>query len=581
MANGIPSLNPFPQFGGKQSPGVTPVKLAPAAVRFPTARRPVSAKAPAEVNPFAAIAPFLLQGIGSQLFKGEEKPAPPPTDTDINQTYSLEDIQQELSKGDEARYAADQIYGPSRELSGFQKYARMALENLPALAFTDPRELSAFTSTSNLLNKARTTSDLQRSKFIGDYTSAQIGKTLNVTPAYDVNNDAVTRNAIEGPNGGFYVQSLGLDEDQTVDGAPVNEGAYYRNPKWIIGEPVKSDSTLNASKKNVENDFRTRRDEIEAVATNLAAANPLINNVIKTVLSGDEITTWWQPLLTLKNQGEAFVNSYNKDKDPSKRLENGVNNSWYDQTTGKPTEKILSGEALPYMEEVWDEETNSFKQVQKVFNFETTFGEAGNNAEFRSTVTTLAYLAAAANGQTGKNLSDKDLALHLEQLGATFGGSSGAKTPDAVIRSITTWYDNIITSTSKKMQELERNSLASDWRRTNPDLTTPWSERYLSGIFDKDPATGDDTRVQKLFKLPTVWRREQNEDWNNYLTLLAAARARYGTSAVKQNPVTGMDWEKEIYPGYEAMLNSQKGPVTTDPGGKPKIVVPPNRASVG
>ena len=94
MANGIPSLNPFPQFGGQQSPGVTPVKLAPAAVRFPTARRPVSAKAPAEVSPFAAIAPFLLQGIGSQLFKGEEKPAPVPTDTDINQTYSLEDIQQ-------------------------------------------------------------------------------------------------------------------------------------------------------------------------------------------------------------------------------------------------------------------------------------------------------------------------------------------------------------------------------------------------------------------------------------------------------------------------------------------------------
>tara|TARA_R110001632_G_scaffold111244_2_gene221907 strand:- start:967 stop:2631 length:1665 start_codon:yes stop_codon:yes gene_type:complete len=554
--------------------------MNPAQVRFPTARRPASAKAPAEVNPFAAIAPFLLQGIGSQLFKGDPKPAPVPSDTDINKDYSLEQIQQELSKGDEARFAADQIYGPSRELSGFQKYGRMAFENLPALFFKDPRELSSFQSSSNLLNKARTDSDIQRKKFIGDYTSAQIGKTLNVTPAYDVNNENVTRNAIEGPNGGFYVQSLGLDEDRTINGESVIEGSYYRNPKWIIGEPVKSGSTLNATKTSVENDFRTRRDEIEAVATNLAAANPLINNVIKTVLAGEETTTWWQPLTQLKNQGVAFIDAYNKDKEPAQHLQNGVNNSWYDQTTGKPTQKILTGDALPYMEEVWDEETNSFKQVQKTFSFETTFGEAGNSAEFRSTVTTLAYLAAAANGQTGKNLSDKDLALHLEQLGATFGGSSGTKTPDAVIRSLSTWYDNIVTGTSKKMQELERNSLASDWRRTNPDLSTPWSERYLSGIFDpgKD---GKDSRVQKLFALPTVWKREGNSDWSNYLNLLATARYKYGTSAVKQNPVTNFDWESEIYKDYEAMRNKGIGIVTEDPDGTPQIVVPPNRAPVG
>lgn len=48
-----------------------------------------------------------------------------------------------------------------------------------------------------------------------------------------------------------------------------------------------------------------------------------------------------------KNQGEAFINSYNKDKDPAARLENGVNNSWYDQTTGKPTEKYCQETHFP------------------------------------------------------------------------------------------------------------------------------------------------------------------------------------------------------------------------------------------
>ena len=195
-------------------------------------------------------------------------------------------------------------------------------------------------------------------------------------------------------------------------------------------------------------------------------------------------------------------------------------------------------------------------------------------------MTTLAYLAAAANGQTGKNLSDKDLALHLEQLGATFGGSSGTKTPDAVIRSLTSWYDNTITATSKKMQELERNSLASDWRRTNPDQTTPWSDRYLSGIFDpgKD---GKDSKVQKLFPLPTVWKREGNADWTNYLNLLAAARYKYGTSAVKQNPVTNYAWEKEVYNPYQTMRNNNVDIVTEDPSGKPTIKLPPRRVPLG
>ena len=572
--------SPFPTFNPGGEGGIIPtIKMPSAAVR----NVPISGGGGGrkKVNPFAAIAPYILQGIGSQLFKGEEQRAPAPTDTDINKDYSLEEIQKELGKGDEARFVADQIYGPSRKLSGLQKYGRMALENLPALFFDDPSEFSAFTSSGNKLREARGDIELQRNKFIGDYTAAQIGKTLNVTPAYDVNNDLVARNAIEGPNGGFYIQSLGKDEDKTIDGTLIPEGSYYRHPKWIIGEPVKSDATLNPSKKNVENEFRTRRDEIEAVATTLVAANPLINNVIKNVMSGGEIATWWQPLMTLKNQGEAFIKAFNEGKDPSQHLKNGVNNSWFNEQTGRASQKITTGNAIPYMAEVWDEKTNSFKQEQRIFDFETVFGDAGNNAEFRSTVTTLAYLAAAANGQTGKNLSDKDLALHLEQLGATFGGSSGAKTPGAVIRSITTWFDNIITGTSKKMQELERNSLAADWRTSNPGLNTPWSERYLSGIFDKNPKDKTDTRVQKLFNLPTVWNREKNNDWRAYRDLLSAARFKYGTSAIKQNPISGYDWEKEDYIPYEQIMQGSTNVIVNPNAVTPTIKVPPGRVPLG
>ena len=75
MANGIPSLNPFPQFGGKQSPGITPVQLQPAQIRFPTSRftpqrRPLE---PTRKETFAPLAPLLMEGIFSALQKQPER----------------------------------------------------------------------------------------------------------------------------------------------------------------------------------------------------------------------------------------------------------------------------------------------------------------------------------------------------------------------------------------------------------------------------------------------------------------------------------------------------------------------------
>lgn len=46
---------------------------------------------------------------------------------------------------------------------------------------------------------------------------------------------------------------------------------------------------------------------------------------------------------------------------------------------------------------------------------------AYRNVRTRATLLQLAYMAAAANGQTGRTLSDKDLAYHLQIVG--FGAS--------------------------------------------------------------------------------------------------------------------------------------------------------------
>ena len=544
---------PFPTFGGdKQGGGITTIKMNPAQVRFPTSSRPVSAQAPADVNPFAAIAPFLLQGIGSQFFQGDPSPAPVPKTADINEAYTLEDIQSEILKGDEARYEADKLYGPSRELSGWKKWARLAVENLPALAFTDPRELSAYTSTSNALTIARSAFDLKRNEFIGDYTTAQLAKVLNVSPAFSINDSSIARSAIEGPNGGFYILSMGKKDDKTVDGTEVPTGEYYRSPNWIVGEPPRSD-TIRASSADSKQDWMTERNKLETAASSLSAATPIINGILENIMQSPEMTTTYiGPLLRFSNNLKAAGESVGLY---TPKIVNGDDLNWLDQKTGKVSEAFLNGDVIPYYEQVLDPSTREMKMVKKELNFEKMFGSAGNDAEFRSAMINLAYLAAAANGQTGRTLSDKDLALHLEQLGASFGaGNKGPRNAPGAIRALNGWFNSQLNSNSIKMREHERNSLASDYRKEYGP--TPWGERWLTG------RTDERTGSQILYNIPQAWLLDgvENNPYHRYLMTLVAARKRYGIDAVKRDPIEGLDWEGDYYTQYFDKLDELKGP---------------------
>ena len=564
MANGnkgIGSYLPFPTFGGEKSPGIMPVQLQPSPMKFPTSNYNPS-RAPADVNPLSAFAPLLLSGIASKLFAEEPMTAPEPEDVDLEKAYSQEDIRKRVDDPERAEYMAEQIFGPRGKLSGAKKWGRLALENLPALFFEDPRELSAYMDTSAAIRKARTDADLSREEFIGDYRANMAAKVLNSTPAFDAEGTGVSRRAIEGPNGGFYIMSMGNDEDRTVGGALVAAGDFYQSPKWIPGEPVRDPSVLRASRTDIENSFRDKRDELETVAASLKTSQPLVSDVIRTTLENPEITTWWDPLIRFKNAGEAFIGAYNKDRKPEIHLaDDKTRNTWFDQTTGKPTQKFLELGVLPYVTEVMGAD-GKFKTVTQQFNFNKTFGDAGNQAEFRSIMINLAYLAAAANGQTGRTLSDKDLALHLEQLGATFGGSSGLKTPTGVIRAISGWYNRQINTASIKMQALEDSSLASDWRRSNPGQRTPWSDIYTTGIF-----LGDEQQRQKLYKLPQIWSLDKDEEWIKYLNLLARAKLEYPQS-VTEDPISGIDWWADVFKPYSLML---EGGTT---GSESNVIVP-------
>ena len=225
----------------------------------------------------------------------------------------------------------------------------------------------------------------------------------------------------------------------------------------------------------------------------------------------------------------------------------------------------MDGDVVPYTEQIFNHSTQRFETITRQLDMTATFGDLANDQEFRSAMINMAYLAAAANGQTGRTLSDKDLALHLEQLGATFGGGGGIRTPEASVRAITSWYHNQLEATSLKMQGLERSSMASDWRRDNPNELTPWADQYISPQLE-----GKDNRTQKLFSLAQVFGNQGDTDWENYLSILTVAKFKFGKKAIGDHPINGIRWYEEWWLPY--LEKRTDGSIDAPPGGGPNIV---------
>ena len=114
MAEGIRTLA-FPTFGGEKTGGITPIKMNPAQIRFPTARGPARRAPEPEITeilgPLLGFgADALLGGLGG-LFGRSEK------EKDAEYLSSLENIEdKDLRKAQEQAYA---VYGRPTEKDGF------------------------------------------------------------------------------------------------------------------------------------------------------------------------------------------------------------------------------------------------------------------------------------------------------------------------------------------------------------------------------------------------------------------------------------------------------------------------------
>ena len=117
----------------------------------------------------------------------------------------------------------------------------------------------------------------------------------------------------------------------------------------------------------------------------------------------------------------------------------------FNPETGQKDYTDTQLERIRYAEEVFENtSSDKFMQGQTIRDI---LGEAAyNNTRVKGAMLQLAYMAAAANGQTGRTLSDKDLAFHLKMVG--FGQTSS---PEVLKENLIDFVDELLGFSSDRI----------------------------------------------------------------------------------------------------------------------------------
>ena len=417
--------NPFPTFGGKNGiAGITPVKLAPTQMRFPTARGPVRrAPEPDTLEKVAPLLPLLFDGIGS-MFKGKQA-AP------MNREDYLKSIGADVedpTKLQSARADAYTLFGPQEEKDGFgfdDVFDIVAASQLG-------RGASDFAKNTVAMNRAkeqdRLTREGRRASFIQKQVEPDAFQFLNLQ---DTNK---AKTGVVDIRPGYFDKETG----QTYIKDPTNKdandyGFVVAGQNWI--DPAKlatSGSTgidiykdpqyTELVKTNAE---ITARDQ--AVMGTLNVANKTIEMLDEGIKDPSKApTTVVSSLMNMGNSAIANfdqIASLNGNRDPLTYFS-------ADETGGTLRGSGSNARELYIALKSGDEEqielaTANFENATGT-NLRQLMGETSYaNVATRANFLQLAYMAAAANGQTGRTLSDKDLAYHLQIVG--FGSTQDPK----------------------------------------------------------------------------------------------------------------------------------------------------------
>jgi len=448
-------FTPFPTFGGKDGiAGITPVKLAPTQMRFPTASRPASRKTvePDTSEQIAPLLPFLFEGVGNLINRKSNTP--------LNREDYLESIgadPENLTKLEEAKADAYSLYGPETEKDTFgfdDIFDIVAASQLGRGGDDYAKSVAA-------LNRAKETDRITKEASRVSFIKSELANKYTKLMLQDNDKAKLGINDVRPANykdGEYFV----LNDDKTD----------YVNIKDIPGnwiEPGDADKIVAGKNPALAelNKMNTKlKDKDFALTGTLAIAVPALEMIqqgiddpkmsFNTVVSSvgnfaNDAAANTRQLFAYKQRDEGRV--FATAEDVGKRAGGVAERAGTGENAKRLYEALETGD-----EAAIEAAIKAFDASGVLEEFNTDiYGKGNTVAEVlgelaygtvrtKALLLQLAYSAAAANGQTGRTLSDKDLAYHLQIIG--FGASQDSKT---LYRNLMDFIDTLVEQTDGQM----------------------------------------------------------------------------------------------------------------------------------
>ena len=450
----------FPTFGGpEQGGGITSIKMNPAQVRFPTARRPAPQRRPLEPTnkeKFAPLAPFVVGGI-MDMFKGK-----PETLSDDLYLESINADPTDPSKVEQASLDAYKLYGPRAETNtfGMDEVANIVAAGLSGRGA--PAYATTYLNKRNAEAKVDAAKEVSRSAFIKqqlldkkipfenyiDTASLEAGLGRVERTGYQhpdfglIINDPENPNAIQkGPYKGYVLQ-------ENIDGNFVKSGTYnedriqgYKNPD--IKSMMDGAREFNAKDAVTFDTILTLNSLVDTLQNSEGESLALAGGVLSVI--ADDVDT----------NLSAIANSMGLGRNPQALFSTTEDGGNFKGTGNRIAElKILTDQRRQLVASEQDTTELDVLILEKFEAYNASMLETGDkrfgftmfdkgmlekNAFERvsamSDYISLGYLVAGARfGQTGRTLSDKDLAFALQSIG--FGATQNKNVAKALLLKV-------------------------------------------------------------------------------------------------------------------------------------------------
>jgi hypothetical protein len=508
-------FTPFPTFGGKNGiAGITPVKLSPTQMRFPTARGPVRrAPEPTTKEKLAPFLPLVTEGIRG-LIQGR-----PEVLSDSDYLTSIGADPEDPTFKEQTRLDAYKLYGPPKEKN------RFGLDEILNIGVASQmgRGATNYGKTYFNLRTAEETDRLNTEKLRAEYIKSQkptkydYATLINVQAAQEQVNPFVT---------GRENTDTGELEILQPDGSYIlaGDGFIKRTGTGNVEIPESPNVKLMADI------FDPIYEKERAVSGLLSIATPTIDqleNLDPNAITPGTLTAAFTGLL---NQGRIEFNNIGKltgmdgrifatvdDFNVGKAGNNGrlgtglISKNTYQELkdTGK-----LSDKQLKQFEDMIQQETGkSFKDILG----DTVY----NDVRLRSRFLQLAYVAAAVNGQTGRTLSDKDLAYHIQIVG--LGQTSD---PKVLVKNLKSFVTDSVNGVDNEV----KLAIQQNFPKLSSSLDDTYVQTHLKDFYAPNQENVYSMAIQDYTFRPFNIRRP-GFGLENYITGTTGTGTGTGTSS--------------------------------------------------